>query len=120
MQAERILQHALQMRAAIEIVWQSGRFWTIINAGLLIVQGMLPLASLYLMKLVLDLITKQLNTPEPRTEFEQVAVLLVLAAIVALVGAVATIVARLANETQGEARQAKERLEMLLIPDCSG
>jgi ATP-binding cassette subfamily B protein len=103
MQANRVIQRALQLRAAVAIVWRSGRLWTIANGGLLFIQGILPLASLYLMKLVLDMITERLDSAEPSADFERIAVLIGLAGVVALVGGITNIAARLVNEAQGEA-----------------
>jgi len=102
MQANRVIQRALQLRTAVKIVWESGRGLTVANGVLLIVQGLLPLAALYLMKLILDEITKRLESADPGADFEQVAVLIALAGLVALASGITTIVGRLVNEAQGE------------------
>lgn len=103
MQTNKTIQRALQLRTAVNIVWQSGRLWAITNVGLLIVQGILPLASLYLLKLVLDEVTEQLDAVGSGANFEQVLVLIGLAGLVALIGGVANTLSRLANDAQGEA-----------------
>ena len=37
--------------------WQSAPGWTTANFGLILIQGLLPLVSLYLMKLIVDAVT---------------------------------------------------------------
>ena len=41
-------------RRGLALVWESGRGWTILQLTLLILQGAVPLLSLYLMKLIVD------------------------------------------------------------------
>jgi len=99
----RTFQRALQLRAAITIVWQSGPLWAVASAALVALQGVLPLASLVLLKLILDRITRYLESGEPGEGFGPVATLIALAGLVALISAVAATVARLVNEAQAEA-----------------
>lgn len=103
MRANRAVAKALQLRAAITIVWRSSPLWTAANAALLIVQGLLPLAALVLLKLVLDAVTERLGTADPRADFGPVAVLIALAGGIALLSALAGILGRLVSEAQGEA-----------------
>ena len=66
------IQRTLQLGRALRFVWQSAKGWTIANGVLLVVQGMLPLLSLYLMKLVVDAVTAGLAAPDKGAVFRQV------------------------------------------------
>ncbi len=52
-----MLNVPIRLGYALRLVWESGRYWTFLNAFLVVVQGLLPLAILYLTKLVIDAIT---------------------------------------------------------------
>jgi ATP-binding cassette subfamily B protein len=69
---------------ALRLVWQSSPYWTLARSGLIILQGLLPLASIYLAKLVVDTITAGMTGAEPAIAFQAVIPLLCLAAIVTL------------------------------------
>ena len=45
---------SLDVRPALKIIWQSSPGLAIATGALLILQGLLPLASLYLLKLIVD------------------------------------------------------------------
>src|SRR5512138_3281713 len=47
-------QSYLHTRQAVGLVWQSSPGWTMASLALLLLLGLLPLASLYLMKLIVD------------------------------------------------------------------
>lgn len=103
MRKNQVIKQALQFRAALAIVWESGPLWMIANIGLLAVQGLLPLASLYLMKLVLDEITEHLGASTSQIDFSRVAVLIALAGGVTLLQGLTNILSRLVTEAQEEA-----------------
>ena len=72
------------------------------SLALLVVQGALPLASLYLMKLVVDAVTTALEAPDKGAAFGQVALLIGLTGGVALIGALTRSIAGLVSEAQGQ------------------
>ena len=77
-----------RLRRAAGFVWQGSRDWTILNAILVFIQGVLPLAALYLMKLVIDAITAaHLHPSRLVSVWPHVAVLVTLTALVTLAGA---------------------------------
>ena len=45
---------SLDVRPALAILWHSGPGWAVATGVLLVLQGLLPLASLYLLKLIVD------------------------------------------------------------------
>jgi len=72
------------------------------SLALLVVQGVLPLLSLYLMKLVVDAVTTGLATPDKGVAFRQVALLIGLMGAVTLVGALCRSLAGLVSEAQAQ------------------
>ena len=70
---------------ALRFVWQSSPSWTIARLGLITLQGLLPLASIYLVKLLVDTITDGLDTPNPQLAFRQTIPLLICIVVVALI-----------------------------------
>ncbi len=78
---------SLRLGPALSLVWQSGKSWALATAALTLLQGMLPLASLYLLKLIVDAVETGLAAPDPGFDFAPVALLIALAGAVALLGA---------------------------------
>jgi len=96
------IQQALRLDFALRLVWQSAPGWTIASLALLIVQGVLPLASLYLMKLVVDAVTTGLVAADKGAAFGKVALLIGLAGGVALITALFRSLAGLVSEAQAQ------------------
>ncbi|MDZ7695732.1 MAG: hypothetical protein U5R49_01985 [Deltaproteobacteria bacterium] len=69
------IRRALQLGRALRFVWQSAKGWTIVNGVLIVVQGVLPLLSLYLMKLMVDAVTAGLAAPDKEAAFKHVLLL---------------------------------------------
>lgn len=66
------IRRALQLDLALRMVWQSAPGWTIASMMVTIVQGLLPLVSLYLTKLVLDSAVAGLAATDKRQAFGQI------------------------------------------------
>lgn len=94
------IQRALQLRRALQLIWESSPGWMMASAGLLLVQGILPLIALYLMKLVVDAVAAGLGAADAGRSFLEVAVLVGLAGGVALTGEVCRSIAGLVSEAQ--------------------
>ncbi|OGO62027.1 MAG: ABC transporter ATP-binding protein [Chloroflexi bacterium RBG_19FT_COMBO_49_13] len=88
------------LRRAVRLVWQSAPGWTLTSLVLLIVQGLLPLASLYLLKLIVDAVTTALKSSQPN--FNHTLWLIVAMGAVTLAGAIASSLAALVNEVQAQ------------------
>lgn len=99
---------ALQIVRAVRLVWESSASWTMAGAALLLVQGLLPLASLYLMKLIVDGIV----SGPGQTDFGRIAILITLAALAALLTAICRSAASLVNDAQ--AALVSDRVQDLL------
>lgn len=95
----RAIKHLKQI---LLLVWQSGSHWTIASLILFIIQGILPLLSLYLLKMVVDVAaTVELSTAVNQDAvFKEVIFLIALAGAVALVGTLIQSITRLVNEAQ--------------------
>jgi ATP-binding cassette subfamily B protein len=74
----------VNMAWALNFVWQSGRGLAAANVALVVMQGMLPLAGLYLLKLVIDSVAAGLTGPHSAAAWERVGFLIGLAGGVAL------------------------------------
>lgn len=55
------LKNALRIDRALRFVWQSGPGWTVASTVLVVIQGALPLLSLYLLKLIIDSVSQAMN-----------------------------------------------------------
>jgi len=85
---------------ALRLVWTMAPRWTAINVILVAILGILPIATLFLTKLIVDSVTAGLTTPEPATAFPQVLVYVLIAAVIALVLALARSLSELTSEAQ--------------------
>jgi len=77
------LQQAWYLRRALHLVWQSSPRWTIANLILSFIQGVLPLLSLYLTKLLVDTVSSSL-TQNPQA-LQQIIELVVVTGVIALI-----------------------------------
>lgn len=70
---------------AVQLVWRSSRLWTLTGIVLMVLQGMLPLAGLYLIKRFFDLFTLVVSDAGVSAQlFEQALLLVGLAAVVSV------------------------------------
>ncbi|MEN9520534.1 MAG: hypothetical protein RLZZ381_3122, partial [Cyanobacteriota bacterium] len=53
---------AIRFLPALRLVWQSSPGWTIARLALVVVQGLMPLALIYLAKLIIDTVTINLKS----------------------------------------------------------
>jgi len=81
------------LRLAMFFVWESGPKWTLANIGLLVVQGLLPLGTLYLMKLLVDHVAEALTLQDPQLLLNDVAFIMMGMGGVALLSSVISILA---------------------------
>ena len=81
------VQTALRIDRAVRLVWDTAPRWTLANLVLVLVQGVLPLAALYLMKRIVDAVSAGLVAPDRTADFQPVLVWIGLAGGVALLSA---------------------------------
>jgi ATP-binding cassette, subfamily B, bacterial len=91
------LQKVLLFLPALRLVWQSSPGWTIARVALLITQGILPLLSIYLTKLIVDSVTTGLTAPDKIAAFYQVLTVLILAGIVTVINGLCTSLSEFVN-----------------------
>ena len=87
---------------AMRIVWRVSPQWTLVNVFMVVVQGVLPLISLYLLKRIVDSVTP--GSPMSRTNggLPPVVLWILLAGGVALIAAVCRSLAELSGEAQAQ------------------
>ena len=98
--SEQKIKRTLHLGRAVSFVWQSAPWWTTISVALILVQSVLPLLSLYLMKLVVDSVTAGLTAPDKGDAFRQVALYIACAGGVTLLSALCGSIAGLVREQQ--------------------
>ncbi|MBP5973248.1 ABC transporter ATP-binding protein [Brasilonema sp. CT11] len=106
MQAGKILkqklQNTLRFLPALRLVWQSSPSWTIARVVLLVIQGILPLLSIYLAKLIVDTVATSLTAADKAAAFGQVLFLIVLAGVVTLVTTLCNSLTELVNTAHSQ------------------
>ena len=94
------LQTALRLDRALRLVWQAAPGWTAANIVLVAAQGMMPLASLYLMKRIIDAVAAGFGAADKAAAFRQVATWVLLAGGVALLTAVLRSLGEIVGQVQ--------------------
>lgn len=95
-----VIQQIIRLDRAVRLVWTNSPGWTLAQLGLVIVQGLLPLASLYLTKRIVDSVAAGVSASDLNTAFRQVAFWIGLAAGAALLSAVCNSLSDLVREAQ--------------------
>lgn len=96
---EKLLS-ALRVDRAVRLVWAAAPGWTLVNLVLLVIQGLLPLAALYVMKRVIDTLTTGVGAADRAAVFRPALAWLVAAAVIAVVIVLARSIGSLASEAQ--------------------
>jgi ATP-binding cassette, subfamily B, bacterial len=94
------LQSAENLMRAVRLVWDSAPGWTAAGTAVIILQGLLPLASLYLMKLIVDAVTAGISSPDNQAVFAYVFFLIALAGVLAILTAICGAAAGIISENQ--------------------
>ena len=89
-----------RLKRALSLVWQSAPGWTLLSAFLVLLQGIMPLASLYLMKLIVDSVTAGMNSVNTEAAFENTLFFIFLAAGVTFLTAMSRSVSGIVSEAQ--------------------
>jgi ATP-binding cassette subfamily B protein len=94
------LGNFLALRRAVRLVWSSSPRWMLASLVLLILQGILPLVSIYMLKLILDAVTVALEMTDRDLAFQQVASVILLAAGVTLLSNFVRVLGGLVSQAQ--------------------
>jgi ATP-binding cassette, subfamily B, bacterial len=97
------LRYTLNLRRTVKLVWRSSPGYTLASIGLIIVQGILPLISLYLMKLIVDAVAAGITLPTGISEsLRKIVILIILSCLIALLIAVCQSISEIMRDTQSE------------------
>jgi ATP-binding cassette, subfamily B, bacterial len=98
------LGRVLRLRRALEIVWRGSRGFTIAGVVLSVVQGILPLLSLYLLKMVVDSVSSGLALPvaQKTAAFGRSGLWIALLAGASLFNVIFHLVSTYARDAQGQ------------------
>jgi ATP-binding cassette, subfamily B, bacterial len=88
---------------ALRFVWESAPGWTAASAAVLIIQGLLPVLTLYLTKRLVDAAAAGIAASDKAAAFQQVGLYVALSAAIALVGALCGALTRLVSGAQAQA-----------------
>lgn len=94
------IRHALRVDRAVRFVWQAGPGWAVASLAFSLIQGVMPLASLYLIKLIVDAVTASLALADKTLAVEKVLLYIALAGLIALVTALLQLAAGYVQEVQ--------------------
>lgn len=97
-----LVKNLKNLQRALGIVWRSSPRWTLVSLGLLAVQGVLPLAGLYLLKLLIDSLTIGLQL-KTAVAFQPVFVWIGLAGLVGILNDGCSSLSNLVQAAQAEA-----------------
>ncbi|MCB9438530.1 MAG: ABC transporter ATP-binding protein [Anaerolineales bacterium] len=99
----KILRRTTLIRTALGLVWESAPRWAVMNILTLLVQSVIPVALLYLMKLLVDEITQAVETGSTEQALNQLWPVILLFGGITLVETITRIAANLINEYQSYA-----------------
>ncbi|MEO1464823.1 MAG: ABC transporter transmembrane domain-containing protein, partial [Cyanobacteria bacterium J06633_1] len=92
----------LRLKSAFILIWQAAPNWAIARMAILVLQGILPLASLYLTKLIVDVLAASLNVDDKAAVFEQIILFLILFGIITLVISITSSLGEMVNAAQSQ------------------
>ena len=95
-------KEALHIGQALRLVWDAAPGWTALSATIAVVQGALPLLSVYLMKLIVDAVTSGIESPDHAAAFRTAAIYVALAAAAAFAAALMRSLSALVTEAMGQ------------------
>lgn len=94
------LRQSLRTDRALRFVWQAAPGWTVAGVFLLFIQGLLPLATLYLIKLIVDAAAAGIGGATGLEAFRGIAILIGLAGAVALLNSLCQLAVNFVREGQ--------------------
>ncbi|AFZ11455.1 Xenobiotic-transporting ATPase [Crinalium epipsammum PCC 9333] len=103
----------LNIKRAIVLVWQSASGWTVIHVILTTIQSILPLALLYIIKLIVDNIAISLKIADKTQIFDHILFLLFNAGLVMLLINFNAVISELASTTLSE--RVTDHLQVILF-----
>ena len=96
------LKIALRFIPALRLVWQSSPGWTMARLVLVVFQGLLPLAMIYLAKLIIDTVTLNLRSDDPGEVFARVLPLIIMAGVATILNSLCQSLNELVNTAHSQ------------------
>lgn len=97
---KKILYTTFNIKRVLGFVWSSSRGWAIVNAALLLVQGVLPIVSIYLLKLLVDSVATAVDVGAHESVAYNVYTVLAAFAVVMLLTGLSRTVGNLVNKEE--------------------
>ncbi|MBX9659891.1 MAG: ABC transporter ATP-binding protein/permease [Nitrospiraceae bacterium] len=98
----RIRPFLQTLRYALSFVWQSSPSLAVGSIVVRVIQGLLPLAVLYLTKLLIDAVTESLKAPAQDASLAPITTILVGLAVAAVISAMLTVVSSLISRIHAQ------------------
>lgn len=96
------INQTLRLIPALRLVWQSSPGWTIARIVLLTIQGILPVISIYLSKLIIDAVAANLSLADKAVAFRNVLLLIAIAGGVTLLTTLANSLTELVTNAHSQ------------------
>ncbi|MFA4965264.1 MAG: ABC transporter ATP-binding protein [Thermoleophilia bacterium] len=96
------LKSVLHLGRTLRLVWSIAPGWTAVTIALAVVQGVLPLAGLYMIRLIVDAVSEGLSAVDKDAAFQHVAWFILIAGLIGISSALARSVSTLVSEAQGQ------------------
>jgi len=96
------VRSVLHLGRTMRLVWSIAPGWTLASIALAVVQGVLPLAALYMIQYIVDAVAEGVTAADKGAAFTHVAWLILIAGLIGLAAALARSVATLVTEAQGQ------------------
>ena len=95
------IKNALRIDRAFLLVWKASRNWTMLSIFLTLIQGVIPLLTLYILKLLIDTITHAVRSGDVSESFERAMYLIVAATLIVVIQTAVRLVGGYVAEAQG-------------------
>jgi len=97
---QKILETTFNVKRALGFVWNSSRGWALLNIVLLVIQGILPIISIFLLKILVDSVASAINQELSDNELERIYFVLFAVGIVLLFTGLTRVIGNLVNKEQ--------------------
>ena len=92
----------LKTKSAFLLIWQAAPGWAIARLIILLLQGILPLVSLYSTKLIIDVLAASVNNIDKNAVFNDLILLLALVAVVTIAITICNSLGEMVNAAQSQ------------------
>lgn len=100
---KKAIVRTITLKRALRFVWDSAPGWTVASTFTLLIEGLLPVAQLYLLKLMLDEVSAALMSTSPMEYFPRVVLLIAVAGGITLLSNVTYSFGKVVTQMQGRA-----------------